>query len=101
MMHIYRIGLGDLIPDKLYPSHPSFKLIWFYFILATFFTQIVLLNMLIAILSTTFGRVSEASERTDLLERTKMYTDFLWLISLTTELKGQRYLYLVSPKDKN
>lgn len=47
----------------------------------------------------TFGRVYESKEKTDLYERTKMYADFLWLIKLTEELKGQRYLYLVKPVD--
>lgn len=76
-------------------------LIFIYFILATLFTQIMFINMLIAIMGQTFARVVEAKDRNGLMERTKMYADFLWLIKLTVELKGQRYLYVVKPIEDN
>lgn len=53
--------------------------------------------MLIAIMGETFGRVSEAHENTELMERSHLYADYLWAISLTNELKGKRYLYVVKP----
>jgi hypothetical protein len=55
------------------------------------------LNMLIAIMSETFSRVSEAKERTALMERTHLYADFMWGISLSKDLAGMRYLYVVKP----
>jgi hypothetical protein len=59
---------------------------WIYFILATLFTQIMFMNMLIAIMGETFNRVSEAKERSSLMESTHLYADFMWAISLTKEL---------------
>lgn len=53
--------------------------------------------MLIAIMGQTFSRVVEAKDRNGLMERTKMYSDFMWLIKQTKELKGQRYLYVAKP----
>jgi hypothetical protein len=44
------------------------------------------LNMLIAIMGETFGRVTEAKDRSALMERTHLYADFLWGITLTKEL---------------
>jgi hypothetical protein len=70
-------------------------LIFHYFTGATLFTQIMFLNMLIAIMGETFGSVSEAKERSALMERTHLYADFMWAIRLTKALEGKRYLYVV------
>jgi hypothetical protein len=66
-------------------------------VLATFFTQITFMNMLIALMGVTFDRVSDAKERNALMETTQMYADFLWAISLSSSLEGNRYLYIVKP----
>ena len=95
-IHQYRIGLGDPITYE-YSVHPAKYLAWVYFMMATLFTQIMFLNMLIAIMGQTFGRVNEAKERNQLKERTSIYADFLWMIELTQELKDMRYLYVVRP----
>ena len=92
----YLLGLGDFHMDN-YTAHPANVLIYIYFILATLFTQIMFLNMLIAIMGETFGRVTEAKDRSALMERTHLYADFLWGITLTKELQGKRYLYVVRP----
>jgi hypothetical protein len=72
-------------------------LVFIYFILATLFTQIMFLNMLIAIMGETFSRCVEAQERTALMERTHLYADFIWGIKLNKNLSGKRYLYVVRP----
>lgn len=92
----YLIGLGEYNYDS-YTTHPAYVLIYIYFIVATLFTQMMFLNMLIAIMSETFNRVSEAKERTALMERTHLYADFMWGISLDKDLQGMRYLYVVRP----
>lgn len=53
--------------------------------------------MLIAIMGETYSRVSEAQERTQLMERSHLYADYIWAIRLTSELQGKRYLYVVKP----
>ena len=53
--------------------------------------------MLIALMGVTFSRVTDAKERNALMERTQMYSDFLWAISFSKALKGKRYLYVVKP----
>lgn len=53
--------------------------------------------MLIAIMGETFGRVSEQHDNSELMERTHLYADYLWAITLTKELYGKRYLYVVKP----
>ena len=92
------IGLGEFNYET-FAEHPAGWLIYIYFILATLFTQIMFLNMLIAIMSETFSTVSEAKERTALMERTHLYADFMWGIRLSKDLAGMRYLYVVKPDD--
>lgn len=92
----YLVGLGEFNLDP-YADSPAYILNYIYFILATLFTQIVFLNMLIAIMGETYGRVSEAHEKSEIMERTHLYADYLWAIKLTKELEGKRYLYVVKP----
>ena len=53
--------------------------------------------MLINIMAKTFEGVVEGHERNSLMERTKMYADFMWVISLSKSLKDKRYMYIVRP----
>jgi len=55
------------------------------------------MNMLIAIMGETYGRVSSIMENSEIMERTHLYADFMWAITLTKELEGKRYLYVVKP----
>ena len=61
--------------------------------------QLTFFNMLIGIMALTFERVVEGRERNSLMERTKMYADFMWAISLSKKLKDKRYMYIVKPLD--
>ncbi len=90
------MGNGD---TSTYGASPAAVLIFIYYILATIFTQIMFFNMLIAIMSETFARVSEAKERSALMERTHLYADFMWGIRLSKELQGMRYLYVIRPNN--
>lgn len=50
---------------------------WFYFVVATFFTQIIFLNMLIAIMGDTFNRLTDKKARNGLIQITALYSDFM------------------------
>jgi len=69
------------------------------FLAATMITMLLFLNMVIAIMGTTFGEVSEQWERSALITRTQMYADFMCLISLKNVTCT--YLYVVKPFDEN
>lgn len=90
----YRIGLGDFNMDG-WSDHPAQGFIYFYFILATLFTQMMFLNMLIAIMGSTYERVTEQRERAALMEQSHIIGDWMWFINLTKDLNGKRYLYVV------
>lgn len=68
----YLLGLGEFSLDPfLVESEQNSKyLIWSYFLLATLITNITFLNVLIAIISDTYARITEAKERYALMQRT-------------------------------
>mmetsp|Transcript_26142 Transcript_26142/g.18565 ORF Transcript_26142/g.18565 Transcript_26142/m.18565 type:complete len:109 (+) Transcript_26142:1947-2273(+) len=63
----YLVGLGDFNTDNY--SQENKIMIWLFFILATFITQITFMNLLIAIMGDTFDRVSEKKEESSYKER--------------------------------
>ena len=56
-MNQYYLSLGEFDADN-FKDHPHKLLCFFFFIYATLFTQITMLNMLIAIMSDTFERAT-------------------------------------------
>ena len=54
----YMIAIGEFNMDG-FDDHPEKLLCYILFLLSTFFTQITFLNILIAIMGDTFGRVIE------------------------------------------
>ena len=61
------------------------------FIVATFLTQITILNMLIAIMGDTFGKVTEIKEQAGLKEKINILADYVWIIP--DEKVEFRYVY--------
>jgi hypothetical protein len=57
----YFMGLGEFAYDG-YSDGPNKYSAWAMFLLATFLTCVVFMNMLIAIMGETFGAVTEKSE---------------------------------------
>jgi hypothetical protein len=61
------MGLGEFAYDS-YSAGPNKGSAWLMFLLATFITCVVFMNMLIAIMGETFGEVTEKSEQSGLNE---------------------------------
>ena len=57
-------------------------LIWTFFLLATFITQLLFMNLLIAIMGDTFDRVQEMKVQAYAKEKISMMTDFIWVLDL-------------------
>jgi hypothetical protein len=60
MIYSFRTGLGDFNTDA-YDSVEASPLIWIVFLACAILLQIILLNLLIAIMGNTFGIVTEIS----------------------------------------
>lgn len=69
------------------------------FICATYMSNIVFLNMIVAIMGDTFGQVAEDWERSALVERTRIYADYMPSIQLSQKFKNQKFIYVVSPQN--
>lgn len=61
VIYIYRMGLGDFSTDG-YDASKYAILMWMLFLMCTIFVQILLLNLLIAIMGDTFEKVQEIKE---------------------------------------
>lgn len=81
LISAYFMGLGEFAYDG-YSVGPNSSSAWFMFLLATFITCVVFMNMLIAIMGETFGAVTEKSEQSGLNEQINLINDHVWLLDL-------------------
>jgi hypothetical protein len=61
LIYSFRTGLGDFNTDA-FDGVPYAPLIWIVFLACAILLQIILLNLLIAIMGNTFGVVTEIAE---------------------------------------
>ena len=87
------LSLGDF----KYDDYGSSWLIWTYFIIAIIVTNINFLNLLIAIISDTYARITESKQRYALMQRTEIYADFISIVKLNPKMTNHRFLYIVEP----
>lgn len=94
LISAYFMGLGDFAYDG-YSLGPNKYSAWGMFLLATFLTCVVFMNMLIAIMGETFGAVTEKAEQNGLKEQISLINDHVWLLDLKKTFKNQKYLIIV------
>lgn len=90
------LGVGDYY-FITYNENNDRSLQWVYFVMATFFTNIVFLNMLIAIMGDTFDRLTEKKQRNGTIQQTQMIADFMQNLSVNKYFNTHRFLYMISP----
>ena len=77
----YLLALGDFaFADAFVATSPNGNLVWVLFALATFLTQVTILNMMIAIMGDAFARVTEIKEQSGLKEKISILADYVWII---------------------
>ena len=94
-----------------FDDHPEMVLAYFFFTMATFFTQVTFFNMLIAIMGDTFGRVIENKSNFGLQTKLSIMGDYTAVIDDKNSLKTvcckskypltqdkENYLFIVKPK---
>jgi hypothetical protein len=81
---MWSLGLGDF-DIELYAYMES-DLLFLFFLIASFITNVVFLNMMIAIMGDTFEKMTEKRERNGLRERTLLYADFMHFIIVNKEI---------------
>lgn len=95
MIHAYLTGLGDFNKDNY--SISDDVIVWVMFLLATFLVQLVFMNMLIAIMGESFGRITAIQEQSTLKEICGMIDDCHWLLEISDVFKSNRYILWLTP----
>ena len=94
---MYQLGaLGDFESGDFMTGYNKTSSITM-FIIATFFILVVFMNMLIAIMGDTFGRVQETAEQNGFNERVTLIADHVFLIDIEKMFKGKKYIMIVAP----
>ena len=90
----YRMGLGDFITDEFGGSKDEI-LVWVMWFVNTLIINIILLNLLIAIMGDTFDRVQETTEASMLKEITGTMQENEFLFNRERTWKEARYIIIV------
>lgn len=96
IIYMYRASLGDFDTNDYNAIEGRYQL-WAAFLLCTLVLQVILLNMLIALMGDTFGRVFEKKHIYTITNQTTHINDFLGLVTLTKTYKDHRFAYIVTP----
>ena len=91
IIYSFRTGLGDFATDG-YDSIAASQMIWIFFIVCAILIQIILLNMLIAIMGDTFSRVTEVGEQSKLREMCAMISDNEFVLDRTQVFKNSKFI---------
>lgn len=89
----YLVGLGEFGMENF--NGEGGTLIWMFFLLATFITQLLFMNLLIAIMGDTFDRVQDMKVQAAAKEKISMITDFIWVLDLQEEFSDSKYVVIV------
>ena len=85
------LGLEGL---ETYPK-ANRNLLYIYFLMATFLTQVVFFNVLVAIISEKYTERWAKKDAYGMMEQVQIFNDFGWLIE--ANIPKERFLYVVEP----
>lgn len=96
------LSLGEFNIDNFQDS-PNTALCFIFFIMATFITQITMLNMLIAIMGDTFERVIENREVNSIKTKLDLMSDLAGVLKSKNKSEDEKdvFLYVVTPDDED
>mmetsp|Transcript_3135 Transcript_3135/g.3020 ORF Transcript_3135/g.3020 Transcript_3135/m.3020 type:complete len:102 (+) Transcript_3135:4953-5258(+) len=79
LLYSYKLTVGEFGLDE-FDNSTNGALLWIFFILASLFTLIILLNMLVAIMGDSFNRVREYEDNQRFREHLKLIVENDFLI---------------------
>ena len=80
LINQYLLSLGEHVRIEEFESHNDTIIIYIFFIMATFFTEITFLNMIIAIMGDVYDRLRETKQIQALQVKLEMVSDYAGLI---------------------
>lgn len=92
----YRMGLGDFNTDGF--GTQDEEIVWILWFLNTITILIILLNLVIAIMGDTFGRVQETQRGTMLQEFSSIMRENEFLFNRKSIFKGIKYIVVIEPE---
>lgn len=95
MIHAYLTGLGDFNKDNY--SETNQVTVWIFFLIATVIVQLVLMNMLIALMGAAYEDSCAIEEQSVLKELCGMMVDHIWLLEISEIFKNSRYILWIAP----
>ena len=95
LIHAYLTGMGDF--NKDFYSEGNAVVVWIFFLMATVLVQLVFMNMLIAIMGESFGRITAITEQAVMKELCVMMNDNIWLLKFGELFSHSRYILWLSP----
>mmetsp|Transcript_28228 Transcript_28228/g.20415 ORF Transcript_28228/g.20415 Transcript_28228/m.20415 type:complete len:101 (+) Transcript_28228:1707-2009(+) len=90
--------MGEFATDP-YEGKDSLVL-WIMFIIATYITAVTFMNLLIAIMGDTFGRVAEIKEQTKLKQQVELMYDHIWLFDHEKVFGDAKYMFKISERSR-
>jgi len=93
ILQVYRMALGDFNTDNF--GSVNVWLVWCVFLVSTLLIMIILLNLLIAIMGDSFGRVQETAEQAMIQERLQLIIDNTFLVDRQALFKDVKYIVSV------
>jgi len=94
LLHAYMTGLGEFQYENY--STMDKGTIWVFFLIATLMIQLVFMNMLIAIMTDSFSRITAIQQQSTLKELCTLMHNYCWLLSISEVFKGSRYIVWLS-----
>ena len=98
LLNTYLTSLGEFGFDNYSRETPNSYVAWTLFIFVTLFSQITILNMLIAIMADTFDRVFENKQAAILKLKVETMSDFAFLME--SDEDREQFLFICTPKIK-
>ena len=77
----YLLALGEFEGRDNFNDHPDTVLIYLFFIIATFLTQITFVNMIIAVMSDVYDEVREGQHICSLQIKLEMVADYACIVN--------------------
>lgn len=102
ILHMYILAVGDYDTDAFDGKGDINKIfLWITFVCASFMIQVTFMNMLIAIMSNTFGEVMEKKHQSAIEERIVLLNDFRLFLDKFDLDMGAQYLFVIKPSKRN
>ena len=94
----YLLSLGEFGIDE-FSNGPQAALCYIFFLLSTFLTQVTALNMIIAIMSDTFGKVTEGYEQHSREMKISLLADYVSIIRKDLQEEQNSFLVIVTAEE--